>query len=281
MIAAILPVVVGRPVGARVVRPASAHPPDASVLDRRGGPRDGSTIVDRFTAAMHRPLPLVFAVGARGHWAVMTGVSCSPHGILLRALDPHEAALEAPELDVVAAWRRMASIIGTRGSPLWYSSAAIAAADFVGELATAGACGPVAIELVVLDDGPLRGHSFAGVLAPLSDPTPAVLGVLLGPTQRDALAAACGAGPARPQAAAISPPMAPPHDEAIDLDPDLVAVPLRDAAASPTRASGPTAVPPHVPCPAGPPQPTNQPTTQAATQPTTRQPRRPGRRRRR
>lgn len=139
---------------------------------------------------------MVFAVGTGGHWAVMTGVSWSPHGILLRALDPHEAALEAPEHDVIAAWRRMASLVGMRASPLWYSSTAIAAATFVGELALAAARGPTAIELVVLDGGgPLVGRHMHGVLAPLTDPTPAVLGVNLDADHRDALAAACAPTP--------------------------------------------------------------------------------------
>lgn len=204
MIAAILPVVVGRPTRARVVGPATHHPPGAGVLDRRGGPRTEGSIVDRFTAATHRPLPLAFAVGARGHWAVMTGVSVSPHGILVRALDPEEASLEAPERDVVAAWRRMATLVGLRASPLWYSSAAINARAFVAELAAAAARGPVAIELVVLDDGHLGGRRMHGMLAPLADPTPAVLGVFLEPEHREALAAAYAPTPSRQSVPAVS-----------------------------------------------------------------------------
>src|SRR5690242_7560887 len=46
------------------------HAPDRVALDRRAGPRgdDRPLSIDRFTAATHRPLPLLLGLGAMGRW---------------------------------------------------------------------------------------------------------------------------------------------------------------------------------------------------------------------
>ncbi|MBL8948970.1 MAG: hypothetical protein JNK45_37710 [Myxococcales bacterium] len=183
--------------------PLSLAPRDASpipppCLDRRGGPRrrDAEPVVDGFTAASHRPLPLTFAVGVGGHWALMTGLSCSPHGVLLRALDPRDAALEAPRLDVLAAWRRLGTRMGPQASPLWFSTVCIGARALVAAMAEVALASPLEVVLVPLDDGPaLRGRTFHGVLAPLSDPAPHVLGIALGDDALRCLAAAAAPRP--------------------------------------------------------------------------------------
>jgi hypothetical protein len=173
--------------------PRESSPVAPPCLDRRGGPRrrDAEPVVDGFTAASHRPLPLTFAVGVGGHWALMTGLSCSPHGVLLRALDPHDAALEAPRLDVLAAWRRLGTRLGAQASPLWFSTVCIGARTLVAAMAELAVASPLEVTLVPLDDEPsLRGRTFHGVLAPLSDPAPHVLGIALAEGALQCLAAA-------------------------------------------------------------------------------------------
>lgn len=209
-------------------------------LDRRGGPRrrDAEPIVDGFTAASHRPLPLMFAVGVGGHWALMTGLSCSPHGVLLRALDPHDAALEAPRLDVLAAWRRLGTRLGTQASPLWFSTVCIGARTLVAAMAALAVASPLEVTLVPLDDEPtLRGQTFHGVLAPLSDPAPHVLGIALA---EDVL---------RRLAAAVAPPIVPraADDPARSPRADAVAgVSQITAVAAPSRELAPHANVPSV-----------------------------------
>lgn len=159
---------------------ATRSPP---LLDRRGGPRrsdpdDAATSVDRFTASTHRPLPLWFAIGCEGRWALVTGVSISPHGVLLRALDPSEAALEAPQRDVMGAWRRLG--VGMAASPLGFMGACIGARELIATLAARGSMTDLSVDLVPLDlRSSLRDVHMTGVLAPLADPAPHVLGVLL------------------------------------------------------------------------------------------------------
>jgi hypothetical protein len=179
---------------------ALASPP---TLDRRGGPRRAAgttTDVDRFTAATHRPLPLWFALGYAGHWALTAGISISPHGILLRALDPSEASLELPQRDVMAAWRRLGTQldarVGTGASPLWFSTACIGARDLIATLAERVAQTEIAVDVVPLDlRSGLRDAHMSGVLAPLADPAPHVLGVVLDEHARRRLEAIVAVGP--------------------------------------------------------------------------------------
>lgn len=183
------------------IAPRDASPIAPPCLDRRGGPRrrDAEPVVDGFTAASHRPLPLTFAVGIGGHWALMTGLSCSPHGVLLRALDPHDAALEAPRLDVLAAWRRLGTRLGPQASPLWFSTVCIGAKTLVAAMAELAIASPLDVTLVPLDDVPaLRGLTLHGVLAPLSDPAPHVLGIALGDDALRCLTAALARRPLAP-----------------------------------------------------------------------------------
>ncbi len=161
-----------------------------SVLDRRGAPRHGAAdrtpvgCVDRFTATTHRPLGLTFALGVDGQWALMTGLTIAPYGVLLRALDPRDADLEAPARDVLAAWRRLGAGLGPQASPLWFSTACIGARAFVAALAAHAASSSSSsssvssVVLRPLDDRPgLRGRTFTGRLAALVDPAPDVLGI--------------------------------------------------------------------------------------------------------
>lgn len=162
---------------------AIASPP---TLDRRGGPRrsEHEPVVDRFTASTHHPLPLWFALGYAGHWALMTGVSISPHGVLLRALDPTEAPLELPQRDVMGAWRRLGARVGIAASPLWFSTACVGARDLVATLAerahVGGCSSEITVDLMPLDlRSGLRDVHIVGVLAPLADPAPHILGVVV------------------------------------------------------------------------------------------------------
>ena len=170
-------------------------------LDRRGGPRraGGTTtgareaVVDRFTAASHRPLPITFAVGVQGHWALMLGVSLSPHGLLLRALDPREAALERPAHDVLRGWLQLGRRLGPAASPLWLSTAALGARALVALLADRGASSEIAVELFALDERTaLANRSFQGHVTRLIDPAPHILGVVLDDEHRVALERAVG-----------------------------------------------------------------------------------------
>lgn len=210
MLAAVRPILAGS-----MLLPALPLGPASrpyATLDRRGGPRrdGGEVVVDRFTAASHRPLPVLFAVGALGHWALMTGLTISPQGVLLRALDPADAALESPARDVRAAWRRLGARMGAAASPLWFSTACVRASAFVLAL-TGRARTELAVTLVPLDDRSLlAGRTLRGRLTALVDPAPDVLGVTLDDDDRRVLALAVRTGsPASAPAACVSDVTAP------------------------------------------------------------------------
>lgn len=167
-------------------------------LDRRGGPRDATEAqVDRFTARSHRPLPLVFGLRTGHAHALLKGLSFSPRGVLLHLLDILDPELDAHERLGALGLTQLARAVGSRGhSPLGLLTACMEARSHVADLsrranatanvaAARGSWPSCTVELVAL----LRlGHDRAealaplrvrGVLAPLADPSPAVLAVAL------------------------------------------------------------------------------------------------------
>jgi hypothetical protein len=161
-------------------------------LDRRGGRRrtQDPPSRDPFTAATHRALPLVFAVGSAGRWALVKGLSIGPHGVLVHLLDATDRELDPRDRVGAAVWMRLARHAHPirPPSPLWLSSCCVEAPALIAELARA-ASGPHPrarrVELVALSwlgepavaPRELPRSSCVGMLAPLCDPGPRVLGI--------------------------------------------------------------------------------------------------------
>lgn len=168
--------------------------PEGLALDRRGGPRHGDRppLVDRFTAATHRPLPLVLGLGVHGRWALVKGLSIGPAGVLVHLLDTTDPELDPRDRVASSVWMRLARCADPQRvpSPLWLSSCCVQAPALVAELSRRAALrGHVETPQVVLV--PLGWHGSAparpdpampqlvGTLAPLADPRPQVLGIAL------------------------------------------------------------------------------------------------------
>lgn len=189
------------------------HAPDRVALDRRAGPRgdDRPLSIDRFTAATHRPLPLLLGLGAMGRWAIVKGLSLAPGGVLVHLVDTTDPELDPRDRIAPAVWMRLARCAEAHRvpSPLWLSSSCVQAPTFVAELARRATTPGLAttVELVPLAwrdrSEPPPALRCSGVLAPLCDPRPQVLGIAL----RDADLAELGAlfaPPVAPRAARAS-----------------------------------------------------------------------------
>lgn len=203
-------------------------------LDRRGGPRGLSraedralaraldaaleldpsapdepttTPVDHFTAAAHRPLPVLFGVRvprarleagpACGDdaWMITRGLSITDGGLLMLALDPRSAPIDPIERVAQRAWSNLWLHVGTRqrSSALAMVSACVQLPQLLAAIAELAqrsggidAVAPIEIELIPLwvgsaDDGraltPGDDAPILGTLAPLADPRAGVLAV--------------------------------------------------------------------------------------------------------
>lgn len=190
-------------------------------IDRRAGPRDGSTTVagdGRLTAAVHRPCPLVFGLVDRGRWALVKGLSRAPNGLLVEVLDPFDRDNDERDKVGLSGLRALGRVAGTRdrpASPLWLVSSCVQARVLVDALARRPTTGGArSIELVPLlrrapeqsgpegrEDSRPAHHwieiaalapredtganappqRIAGELMPLSDPRPGVLAIAVSP----------------------------------------------------------------------------------------------------
>lgn len=223
MLAALRPILARRtppllaPRVTSAVRPAPAvidHlAPERVALDRRAGPRgdDRPLAIDRFTAATHRPLPLLLGIGAMGRWAIVKGLSLAPGGVLVHLVDTTDPQLDPRDRIAPSVWMRLARCANPQRvpSPLWLSTSCVQAPSFVGELARRASMSPstTRVELVPLAwrdrSDPPPTLRMSGVLAPLCDPRPQVLGIALADADLAELAALF-APPVAPRAALAS-----------------------------------------------------------------------------
>ncbi|HWB81751.1 MAG TPA: hypothetical protein VG755_42605 [Nannocystaceae bacterium] len=204
------PLLTARVTSATRPTPVDPHAPDRVALDRRAGPRgdDRPVAIDRFTAATHRPLPLLFGLGAMGRWAIVKGLSLAPGGVLVHLLDTTDPELDVRDRIPPSVWMRLARCADAQRvpSPLWLSTSCVQAPMLVAELSRRASTQGMAtmVELVPLAwrdrSEPPPALRCSGVLAPLCDPRPQVLGIALGDAARAGLAALF-APPVAPRAA--------------------------------------------------------------------------------
>jgi hypothetical protein len=225
MLPAVRPISVGRvrilpppwpPVAAAPASPERdplrvlAEAGDRLGIDRRARARSGdpSHLPEagdgRLTAAVHRPCPFVFALGDRGRWALVKGLSRAPQGLLVELLDPFDKELDLRDRIGVLGMRALGRVAGRGGrpaSPLVLVSSCVQARALVDTLARRTSTGGVrAIELVPLlvrtpagwrpTDEAIDGTPsciLPGELSPLCDPRPGVLAVAVGPAALAAL----------------------------------------------------------------------------------------------
>jgi hypothetical protein len=231
MLAAVRPILARRnppllpPRVTSAVRPSLPQDADRVALDRRAGPRrsDRPPLFDRFTAASHRDLPLVLGLGVAGRWALVKGLSLGPSGVLVHLIDSLDPELDPRDRIGAHVWMRLARCVSpTRvPSPLWLSTCCVQAPALVAELARrASSQAATTVDLVVLASRaspcappPLR---CSGMLAPLCDPSPQVLGIALGDPDLAMLVSlfAAPAATAPPATAAAPTPPIPIADDA-------------------------------------------------------------------
>ncbi len=203
-------------------------------LDRRGGRRGATQApADRFTAATHRPLPLVFGLRTGLAHALLKGLSFSPRGVLLHLLDILDPDLDAHERLGALGLLQLSRAVGTRASsPLGLLTACMEARAHVADLsrrATRATWPSSTVDLVVLlrlcpgGAEAIAPIHLRGVLATLADPRPAVLAVALAETAL-AQVEALLASPTKPSSEriAVAEPTraAPPHELGVGSPPE-------------------------------------------------------------